>query len=165
MPSESYVNVVLYPHLSSESISKYLIYNLPTIVWLSIWHIILNISSDQYKFQPISAVLFYLQLVLCHDWHTPYNLSYWWKDKNTFHKRGRGFWVIFCYKPKPYCDALGQGYKTQYITEIIELTDNTQALAIIPLKTEGDKVDSGRGFSYRPARLSSLGLWIWPLFS
>ncbi len=61
---------------------------------------------------------------------------------------------MFWYKPKPYFDILGQGYKTQYITEIIQLTVNTQALAIIPLKTEGDKVDSGRGFSYRPASLS-----------
>jgi hypothetical protein len=61
---------------------------------------------------------------------------------------------MFWYKSKPCCDTLGQGYKTQYITEIIDLTENKQALAIIPLKTEGDKVDYGRGFSYWPASLS-----------
>jgi hypothetical protein len=42
---------------------------------------------------------------------------------------------MFCYTLKPYCDTLGQWYKTQYITEIIELTENKQARAIIPLKT------------------------------
>ncbi len=65
---------------------------------------------------------------------------------------------MFWHKPKPYCDTLiGQGYKTQYITEIIQLTVNTHALAIFPLKTEGDKVDSGRGFSYQPALFSQGG--------
>jgi hypothetical protein len=49
-----------------------------------------------------------------------YSQSFWKKEQNEFNKREgqkvEGYW----YKPKPYCDTLiGQGYKTQYITEII----------------------------------------------
>jgi len=49
-----------------------------------------------------------------------YSKSFWKKEQNAFNKRGRRKRVMFWYKPKPYCNTLiGQGYKTQYITEII----------------------------------------------
>jgi hypothetical protein len=48
-----------------------------------------------------------------------YSQSFWKKEQNAFNKRGRRERVMFWYKPKPCCDILGQGYRTQYITEII----------------------------------------------